>query len=368
MAVSAVAYDERDPSGLNRYTGELLRGLMPAQPGLVAFATSPLLSEQYGGRVQRVRPRTMAQSNFKGNLLRLAWHQAALPRALRRMKSSVLYSPVPEGMVSPPCRQVITIHDVLPLRFPEVYPRLRYYFRYVLPRIIAASSAIIVDSNSTAADVRRFYRVGDIPIHVVYPGYDADLFRCPDPTAVERAKSLYQLDNFVLSVGETRPYKNIRRLIEAFARVRIPELQLAIVGKSSKMDPSLGSLPDALDVGNKVKFLGHVPDADLVALYGAARAFVFPSLYEGFGFPALEAMACGCPVVASDAASIPEVCGDAAYYVDPCSVESIAAGIRRVIADASLTALLREKGLQRVTHFSYHDAAIRVQSILRACR
>jgi glycosyltransferase involved in cell wall biosynthesis len=234
----------------------------------------------------------------------------------------------------------------------------------VLPRIIAASSAIIVNSNSTAADVRRFYRVGDIPIHVVYPGYDAELFRPPDPKAIARAKSLYQLDNFVLSVGETRPYKNIRRLIEAFASVRIPELQLAIVGKSSKMDPGLVNLPNEHGVKHQVKFLGYVPDADLVALYGGARAFVFPSLYEGFGFPALEAMACGCPVVASTAASIPEVCGDDAQYVDPASVESIAQGIRRVVSDPALQSMLREQGLRRAASFSYEGAAERVLEIL----
>lgn len=364
IAISAVAYDERDPSGLNRYTGEFLRGMMPAQPGLVAFATSPGLSELYGEQVRRIGPRTMSESNFKGNLLRLAWYQAVLPRTLKRMRSHVLYSPVPEGMISPPCRQVITIHDVLPLRFPEVYPRLKYYFRYVLPKIIDASDAIIVDSQATAEDVRRFYRTEDKPIHVVYPGYDSGLFRHQDMRTVERAKSSYQLKKFVLSVGETRPYKNIRGLINAFAQVQIPELQLAIVGKGSKMDPDLKGLPGMLGIADRVKFLGYVPDADLVALYGGAQAFVFPSLYEGFGFPALEAMACGCPVIASIAASIPEVCGEAAEYVDPASSDSIAAGIRRIVCDPMLRKSLAEQGLRRAENFGYDRAALRVLEIL----
>lgn len=364
IAISAVAYDERDPSGLNRYTGEFLRGMMPVQPALIAFATSPQLSELYGERVRVVGPRILSQSNFRGNLLRLAWYQAALPTALRRMGTSILYSPVPEGMLSPSCKQVITVHDVLPLRFPEVYPRLKYYFRHVVPRIIAASSALIVNSEITAADVRRFYRVGDKPVHVVYPGYDTNLFCRSSAQAVERAQGVYQLDNFVLSVGETRPYKNIRRLIAAFARVQIPGLQLAIVGKASKMDPTLASLPGELGIADRVRFLGRVPDTDLVALYGGARAFAFPSLYEGFGLPALEAMACGCPVVASNVASLPEVCGGAAEYVDPESTESIAGGIRRVVSDLSLRNSLVEQGLRRAANFSYGKAANRVLQIL----
>lgn len=312
-----------------------------------------------------VRPRMLSQSNFKGNLLRLAWHQLSLPAELRRARTSVLYSPVPEGMLSPPCPQVITIHDVLPLRFPEVYPRLRYYFRHVLPKIIASSSAIIVDSEATAADVRRFYHVTDKPIHVVYPGYNSVLFRPPHALAVERVKKNHQLDQFVLSVGETRPYKNIRRMIEAFAAVKLPELQLAIVGKGSKMDPDLKGLPASLGIADRVRFLGYVPDEDLVALYGGARAFIFPSLYEGFGFPVLEAMASGCPVVASTASSIPEVCGDAAEYIDPFSVASIVEGVRCVVSEPALQISMRQRGLERAMKFSFEDAGRRVLEILQ---
>ena len=364
IAASAVGFDERDPSGLNRYTAGVLDGLMQSGADVVAYATSPVLREAYPGRVRAVRPRTLSQSNFKGNLLRLAWYQFELPGALRRAGASVLYSPVPEGMVSPPCRQVITVHDLLPLRFPEVYPRLRYYFRHVLPRIIRASSALVVDSQATAEDVRGYYDPVDIPIHVVYPGFDPAVFRSPDVGAVERVKSVYHLDRFVLSVGETRPYKNIRRLIEAFAGVPVPELQLAIVGKSSKMDPDLASLPVKLGVSQRVKFLGYVPDQELAALYAAAAAFVFPSLHEGFGFPALEAMACGSPVVASNAASLPEVCGDAAEYVDPTDADSIAAGLHRVVADPALQQRLRDAGRERSRCFSYRAAADGIMQVI----
>lgn len=364
IAVSVVAYNERDPGGLNRYTDGFLSGLMQSQAEVIAYATSPRLKELYGESVRQVHHQSLAQSNFKGNLLRLAWHQLALPAALRREGASVFYSPMPEGILFPPCSQVITIHDVLPLRFPEVYRRLRYYFGYVLPRIIRSSSAVIVNSEATAEDVRRYYDVEDTPIHVVYPGFDRGTFRPLESELVQRIKAKYQLDSFVLSVGETRPYKNIRGLIEAFARLQVPALRLAIVGKSSKMDPELASLPRARGISDKVRFLGYVPDEDLAALYGGAKAFVFPSLHEGFGFPALEAMACGCPVVASTAASLREVCGDAAEYVNPRSAESIAAGIHRVVMDAGARSLLHDRGLERAETFSYERAACQLLKIL----
>lgn len=365
IAVSAAAYDERNTSGLNRYTHEVLGALLKLEPDLIAYATSSALIAEYGDSVRRVPIRLLSESNFRGNLSRLAWHQTALPMLLRRADASMFYSTVPEGMIAPPCPQVITIHDLLPLHFPETYPRLSYYFRYVLPHVVRASAAIVVTSQATERDVRRFFRVYDKPVHVVYQGFKQETFHLQTTETADTARRRYGLGEFVLSVGETRPYKNIRRLIEAFARLDAPGLQLAIVGKTNKMDKEVLELPRRLGVAGHVRFLGCVPDQDLAALYGAARVFIFPSLYEGFGIPPLEAMACGCPVVASHAASIPEVCGDVAVYVDPLSVDSIAQGIAQVVNDRSVSEELRRRGLDRVTRFSYTNAAKQLLDIFR---
>lgn len=363
--MGAVSYDERDPGGLNRYTHEVLGALLRLEPDLIAYATSPALVADHGDSVRRVPMRFLSESNFRGNLSRLVWHQTALPVLLRRAGASLFYSTVPEGMIAPVCAQVVTIHDLLPLHFPETYPRLSYYFRYLLPHVVRASAAIVVTSQATERDVRRFFRVYDKPVHVVYQGFKQETFHPQTTETAEAARKRYGLSEFVLSVGETRPYKNIRRLIEAFAQLDVPGLQLAIVGKTNKMDKEVLELPRGLGIAGRVRFLGYVPDQDLAALYGAAAVFVFPSLYEGFGIPPLEAMACGCPVVASHAASIPEVCGDAAVYVDPLNVDSIAQGIAQVVNDCSIGEALRRRGLNQVTRFSYTSAAEQLLDIFQ---
>ena len=365
IAVNAIALNPRGADGINRYTGQLLDALWRTNVTWTVYAASPAVSDAVPGVGKLVARPDYAQSNFRGNLSRLLWYQIRLPGLLRAGEAAAFYSPVAEGMFAPPCPQVITLHDVLPLRFPETYPRLRYYFRHVLPRIIDASAAIITNSETTAADVRSHYSLGDKPVHVVYPGYDRDVFRPVRADATQAALTRYGLEQYVLSVGETRPYKNIRRLLEAFARIQLPDLQLAVVGSMNKMDADLQNYPHTLGISDRVRFLGYVPDGELAALYAGAKAFVFPSLYEGFGFPPLEAMACGCPVVASNVASIPEVCGENAVYVDPHSTGSIAAGIERVVTDDALAMSLSRRGLDRAQDFSYQRAATRVATILQ---
>jgi glycosyltransferase involved in cell wall biosynthesis len=172
---------------------------------------------------------------------------------------------------------------------------------------------------------------------------------------------------YLLSVGETRPYKNIPRLLEAFARLDAPGLDLVLVGRHDPRERDLRALAERLGVGGRVRFLGFVPDEQLAALYSGAVAFVFPSLYEGFGIPLLEAMACGCPVVTSDLASMPEVCGEAAVYVDPSDADAIAAGMASVVGDREMSAALARRGLERAARFSYRSAAESILEVLRGC-
>jgi glycosyltransferase involved in cell wall biosynthesis len=364
--VGTIALDPGVPSGLNRYSMEVLRALLAdGEDGIVAYVSSSPLHRDLGAAARLVNSPRLAQSNFSGNLLRLLWHQMRLPAAVKQDGLDVFYSPVPEGMLAPKCPQVVTVHDLLPLHFPEVYPRLRHYCRYVLPRILDASAAIIVDSESTARDLRAAGLVNGLPMHVVYPGFDAPAFRPAGDDEVSEVRQAFGLGDYVLAVGEARPYKNIRRLIEAFARVEVPSLQLVIVGKIGSRDRGILQAAAEFGVEDRVRFLGFVPDEQLAALYTGALAFVFPSLYEGFGIPPLEAMACGCAVVASNAASIPEVCGEAALYVDPLDVDSIAAGIQRVVLDSNLRGSLIRAGAEQVRCFSYAQVASAIRSIVR---
>lgn len=366
LVVGALTADRPAAGGIQRYTGEVLRELISLDPTAIGLTASQRFASEFPSRVQLVRAEVMSRGSFSGNLLRLAWHQGVLPRLLRQAGAGVFYSAVPDGMLAPPCPQIVTIHDLIPLRFPASSPRLQHYFRLVVPRIVRASSAVITMSEATRRDVVTFFKVDERKVHVVHQGYRAEVFRPASLEEVARVRAAYGLGRFLLTVGEGRPYKNIPRLLRAFARLRIPDLQLGLVGRSGRREVDLPALARSLGIAKRVRFLGFVPDEDLAPLYAGAEAFVFPSLYEGFGIPPLEAMACGCPVVSSDRASLPEVCGDAAVYVNPYDEESIAEGITRVAGDAKLREELRRRGLARAGEFSYRGAATRILEVAQS--
>lgn len=347
-------------SGLNRYTEGLLSELL-LRKDVIAYTSLPEFSPLHKPQVGLV-PQLLSRPGTKGNFTRLLWYQTILPFVIQQQKTSLFYSPVPEGMLFPMCRQIVTIADLVAILFPESVPVQQYYFRYVIPRLIKASTAIVAISEATKRDVEHYYAPNK-PIHVVYPSYDSAIFRPVSQLDAQQVKQKYGLEHFVLSVGEMRPYKNIRRLIEAFARISLPNLKLAIVGKTNKLDPDITKLPTQLGIVDRVKFLDYVPDQDLAALYSAAQLFVFPSLYEGFGIPLLEAMACGCPIVSSDSSSLPEVAGNAAVYCQPTDVDSIAQKICEVAGNEELRQSLVCIGMERVKNFTYKNSANKVIEI-----
>jgi glycosyltransferase involved in cell wall biosynthesis len=343
----------------------VLGEMIALEPGLIAYAASPAVQGLVGERVRRVRPRALASAGSVANALRLGWHQTLLPRRLGRDGASVYYSTVPDGMLRPSCPQVVTIHDLIPLHYPDASPRLQHYFRHVVPRVIRASAAVIAMSEATRRDLVAFYGVDPGRVHVVYQGYREDFFHPGPAEEAARVRTELGVERYLLAVGEGRPYKNIPRLLEAFARLRPRGVTLVVAGRASPREVDLPARAASLGIGDHVRFLGYVPDERLARLYRGAEAFVFPSLYEGFGIPPLEAMASGCPVVASDRASVPEVCADAAVYVDPSDVGSIVDGVERMLGDEGLRTRLREAGVRRAAEFSYAGAAERILAVLR---
>jgi glycosyltransferase involved in cell wall biosynthesis len=246
------------------------------------------------------------------------------------------------------------------MKYPEMYPRMKYHFYYTVPLLLKKSRAVICTSENTKQDVITYYAIKDKPVYVISEGFNRQRFYPREKGVVQKR---YGLGNYLLYIGDMRPYKNLERCLEAFARLNLTDLSFVIGGKK---DPHF--YPDiALLLKDKVIFLGYVPEEDLPHLYSVAAAFIFPSLYEGFGLPPLEAMACGCPVVASNAASLPEVCGDAVRYVDPYDVESIAQGIHEVLTDEVMRQNLRAKGLERAELFSWEKAAKEHLKIFEEC-
>jgi glycosyltransferase involved in cell wall biosynthesis len=366
VGIGATAWNPDERSGLNRYVGEIVSPLAEAFTGAYVFGSAPEIDGQLGARFRRCGTRRLGYSDFVGNAGRLIWHQTALPRKIRQSGVDVFYSPVTEGMLRPPVRQVVTVHDILPLRFPAVYPRLQYYWRHVVPRILAASSGIIAISEATVRGIHEHFPAVTTPTWVVPNWYLQDNFYPRGHAEVEAVRRRHCRGPYLLAVGETRPYKNIRRLIEALGLLDRSDLVLLIVGHINRRDPGIVELPERLGIGGRVRFLSGVSDEDLASLYTGCEAFVFPSLYEGFGLPPLEAMACGAPVVASSATAIPEVCGNAATYFDPMSVESMAMAIDSVLGSTEVRCRLGRAGLHRANTFTRERAVRSIAEVLRA--
>jgi glycosyltransferase involved in cell wall biosynthesis len=217
--------------------------------------------------------------------------------------------------VSAKCASVTTVHDVVFHKYPAtVDPVILRVQQNRLKKIVRTGTHIIADSKSTKNDLMEIYPLPDNRITVIYPGIDTR-YKPQSKKEIDRVKIKYNLpDTFVLSVGTQEPRKNIERLTQAMETLDVP---LVVVGKHGW--------------GAKTQTLGFVPDADLPAIYSAATVFAYPSLYEGFGFPVLEAMACGAPVVTSDISSLPELAGSAAILVDPENTNSIALGIKKAL-------------------------------------
>lgn len=260
---------------------------------------------------------------------------------------------------------VVTIHDCIHLLFPEYLPNrlATHYVRAVMGQAVRRSARVLTVSEASRQDILRFFP-GTPPAHVqVVPNaIDAALLADPGVDERERVRERYQIHGrFVLYVGNVKPHKNLDRLVRAFARTRAQaghdDVKLLIVGQDENHYAALRRTAEACGVRHEVRFFGFVPDATLAALYRLASLFAFPSLYEGFGLPPLEAMACGTPVVTSRRSSLPEVLGDAAEYVDPYDIEDIAMALGRVLDDADRRAELRRRGEARAALYSWERSA-----------
>jgi glycosyltransferase involved in cell wall biosynthesis len=285
----------------------------------------------------------------------------SIPRKLHLLGVDLFHSP--HYVLPLLCRRksVVTIHDCIHLLFPQYLPnRLAYrYARFMMGNAVRRSQLVFTVSEASRRDILQFYPDADSDrIQVVPNAIDATLLADPGEEEMERVKERYQIrGRVVLYAGNIKPHKNLDRLIAAFGllkqRIGHEDLKLLIIGDEINKYPSLRRRVEAAGVRQDVRFFGFVPEQTLAALYRLASVFAFPSLYEGFGLPPLEAMACGTPVVTSNMSSIPEVVGDAAVLVDPYDVSSIADGLERVLGDPALRATLVARGHERVRLFSW---------------
>jgi len=255
---------------------------------------------------------------------------------------------------------VLTVHDLIFRRLPEQHkPLNRWYLNLTMPLYCRRATHIIAVSEQTRRDVVSAYGVPAGKISVIYEAADPR-FRSQPPEIVAAARARHGLpERYLLFVGTIEPRKNLARLLAAFERLQAENLTdaLVIVGKRGWLTGDFDAALERSPAKQAVLFPGFVPDADLPAVYAGAQVLAMPSLYEGFGLPVLEAMACATPVACSNSSSLPEIAGDAALLFDPTEVDGIRDALRRILRDADVRAQLRDAGLRRAGQFSWDRAA-----------
>jgi glycosyltransferase involved in cell wall biosynthesis len=261
-----------------------------------------------------------------------------------------------------PCPTVVTVHDIAFKLYPEFFPaRVRLILSMLVPPSMRRAARVITVSESAKRDIIAHYGIPESKIAVTHEAAAAHYCVTDDRGRVEEVKQRYGIErDFILIVGNLQPRKNTKRLIQAYARLPATlrkRYRLVVVGQALWLHSDVYRAIAEHDLHDSVTFTGYVSDADLVLLYNAASLFVYPSIYEGFGLPVLEAMACGTPVITSNCSSLPEVAGQAAILVDPTDIDEIARAMASVVTDPTLARSLSTIGRERASTFSWQQTA-----------
>lgn len=356
--------------GIGRYVRELTAALArsPSSHRYRLFVAGaafrdlpPPPAAQFAWRPTRLTPRWLAR----------IWHRARFPLPVECFTGSIALFHATDFVLPPTLprtRTLLTVHDLSFVRVPETSPpRLKAYLDVVVPRSVARADHVLADSEATKRDLVELYDTPPDKITVLLSGVDARFHPVRNLAALDAVRQKYHLPDrpFILSVGTVQPRKNYARLIHALAllRSRGHEVDLVIAGGKGWLDdPIYDALRDAR-MTDFVHFIGFAHDDDLPALYSAAACVAVPSLYEGFGIPVLEGMACGTPVLTSTVSSLPEVAGNAALTIPPDDIAAIAEGLERLLTEEHLRQTLVSRGLERAQTFTWERAAAQLLEV-----
>ncbi len=351
-------------SGLGVYSVNLVSELIKIEKDLLIYTSHPNAFSQDSAPFRPIS-RPLGPANGKrAHLQRLLWSQFVLPKNLKGDKADVLLSTVPEGVIGGSVPQILIVHDVTPLKFPQEYVLQWWYFHWYVRPLLRKAKMIITVSEHTKADVAHYFGIAPSQIRVIPGGCNHENFHADLNS--DSVKKKYHLHSYCLYVGNLHPHKNLLRLVQAFHRLaKNRQQQLVIAGKKdSRFFPELQSQVERLGLHDKVVFLDYVPQEDLPALYAGAEFFILPSLHEGFGLPLVEAMACGVPVIAAKGSAMEEVVEKAGVMVDPTNVEEMAEAMNQILANSSTKDMLCGQGLEQSQKFSWRHTAKMVSHVL----
>jgi glycosyltransferase involved in cell wall biosynthesis len=354
-------------AGIHGYIAELLAGLPSADGDLryTAFASQSAAARIGGMSVRSTRLPT------ERPWARIVWEQMLQPMAAMRERLDLLHGLAFVSPLVQPCPTVVTVHDLSFALFPEFFRGANAAYLRLFTRLACRRAAgVIAVSDNTRADVIRLYGVPGERVRVVPHGVNTRVFHPRPPNEIAEFRRAHGLpDHFILFVGTLEPRKNLIKLIEAFSNLQsircASDLRLILVGGQGWYYDQIFATIERLNLHSRVIWAGYASADDLPLWYNSADVFAFPSRYEGFGMPLLEAMACGTPVVTSNASSLPEVAGEAALTVSPDDTSALTDALQRALADAALRRELRARGLARARQFTWEETARQTAAVYR---
>jgi glycosyltransferase involved in cell wall biosynthesis len=359
--------------GIGRYVRELTSALASQAvsdfdynlfvAGAAASHLPPSLASHFHWKPTRITPRWFAR----------IWHRLRAPIPIETFVGpTALYHATDFVLLPtlPRTRTLLTVHDLSFVQVPDAAsPSLKAYLDAVVPRSVQHADHILADSQATKDDLVALYGTPADKITVLLSGVEKRFKKITDHQLLLTTRSKYNLGDrpYILSLGTVQPRKNYERLVHALQHLRAGgfDIHLVIVGGRGWLENPLYETIRNLQLEDHVHITGFADEADLPALYSGAVCFALPSLYEGFGIPVLEAMACGIPVVTSGISSLPEVAGDAALIVDPYNIEELTYALKRLITDENLRTELIQRGLERASTFTWENAAQHLIQVYR---
>ncbi|TGA99822.1 glycosyltransferase family 1 protein [Sporolactobacillus shoreae] len=359
IGINATILDDK-PTGLGIYTINIINELskvLESTDKIIVYTSTPEYFTDEKIVTKKVTNLVKPKYGKKAGLIRFLWLQFIFPLLVTKDHCDIIYSTTHHGNLFITRKQILTIHDLLAIKFPKQYKLQNLYFKYVIPHLLKKSPFLFTVSDNTKLDIVNYFNYPSDNISVIYNSYNKEHFKLINGQWFKK-----KYGNYLLFLGASFPHKNVKNAIKAFIDVVSGDnnlnVKLIIVNRKNDYLESVKRFFKANSYfENRVEFVDYVAYNELPEMYSNAVALLYPSLYEGFGIPPLEAMACGCPVIVSNNSSLPEVCGDSALYIDPNDIGSISYGIRKMLLDDDMRENLKNKGLIQANKFSWEYSA-----------